>query len=123
MTRMMLYTFHGPNRTGDAERGHLAEAPWVMTAPLIVLGALSLAGGWFNYPAFLHDLLPAGPRAVLERWLDPVVGEPAGVVSSTEYLLVGAAVAIGVVGILVAVSRLKPERLVPKARAPEERGF
>ncbi|HKP13270.1 MAG TPA: proton-conducting transporter membrane subunit, partial [Blastocatellia bacterium] len=27
MTRMMLYTFHGPNRTGDEERRHLHEAP------------------------------------------------------------------------------------------------
>ena len=28
MTRMMLYTFHGPNRTGEEEREHLHEAPW-----------------------------------------------------------------------------------------------
>ena len=27
MTRMMIYTFHGPNRTGEKERGYLAEAP------------------------------------------------------------------------------------------------
>jgi NADH-quinone oxidoreductase subunit L len=33
MTRMMIYTFHGPNRTGDSERSHLGEAPWVMTVP------------------------------------------------------------------------------------------
>ena len=39
MTRMMLYTFHGPNRTGEKERGHLHEAPWVMTGPLVILGA------------------------------------------------------------------------------------
>ncbi len=25
MTRMMLYTFHGPNRTGEAEQAHLAK--------------------------------------------------------------------------------------------------
>src|SRR5207249_1410688 len=36
MTRMMLYTFHGPNRTGEQERHHLAEAPWIMTGPLVV---------------------------------------------------------------------------------------
>src|SRR6266478_4936514 len=29
MTRLMLYTFHGPNRTGEEERGHLSEAPWI----------------------------------------------------------------------------------------------
>src|SRR5437879_779069 len=27
MTRMMLYTFHGPKRTGEKERTHLHEAP------------------------------------------------------------------------------------------------
>ncbi len=30
MTRLMLYTFHGPNRTGEAARPHLHEAPWLM---------------------------------------------------------------------------------------------
>src|SRR5206468_1936463 len=37
MTRLMLYTFHGPNRTGEREREHLHEAPPVMTGPLVVL--------------------------------------------------------------------------------------
>src|SRR5439155_1623335 len=38
MTRLMLYTFHGPNRTGEREREHLHEAPWIMTGPLVALG-------------------------------------------------------------------------------------
>src|SRR5437867_1050719 len=50
MTRLMLYTFHGPNRTGEEERRHLFEAPWIMTAPLLVLGLLSFAGGLLNVP-------------------------------------------------------------------------
>src|SRR3954470_13038236 len=50
MTRMMIYTFHGPNRTGEPERGHLREAPWIMTGPLLVLGILSAVGGWLNLP-------------------------------------------------------------------------
>src|SRR5438128_6001025 len=66
MTRLMLYTFHGPNRTGEAARPHLHEAPWVMTAPLVVLGVLSAAGGVLNLP----DLFRAGAR--LEHWLAPV---------------------------------------------------
>src|SRR5258708_40297697 len=70
MTRMMLYTFHGPNRTGDREREHLAEAPWVMTGPLVALGILSVVGGWFNLPG----IIPAGPVGVLEHWLEPIVG-------------------------------------------------
>ncbi|MHB0948743.1 MAG: NADH-quinone oxidoreductase subunit L [Gemmatimonadaceae bacterium] len=128
MTRMMLYTFHGPNRTGEKERAHLHEAPWIMTGPLVVLGLLSLAGGWFNLPT----LIPIGPVGVLEHWLEPVVGESMLRVTNgtvpeathaTEYALIGAAVAIAILGIAVAVWKLKPARLVPKAQAVPEQGF
>ena len=128
MTRMMLYTFHGPNRSGEKEREHLHEAPWSMTGPLVVLGALSAFGGWFNLPA----LLPLGPIGALDRWLDPVVGESTlritnGVAvetpASTEWLLVGIAVAIAAAGIALAFARLKPASLVPKKDAPAEHGF
>ena len=128
MTRMMIYTFHGPNRTGDKEREHLAEAPWVMTGPLLVLGVLSAVGGWFNLP----KLLPFGQVGALEHWLEPVVGESAlrvtnGVAPeashSLELALVGAAVAIGLLGIFYAYSQLKPGKLVPKREAPGEEGF
>jgi NADH-quinone oxidoreductase subunit L len=127
MTRMMLYTFHGPNRTGEAEQAHLAEAPWSMTGPLVVLGVLSAAGGWLNLPA----ALPIGPVGVLERWLDPVVGAAttavAGIageeVTSTEYFLIGAAVLIAIFGIAFAVARLKPAALVKKRDALPSHGF
>src|SRR4051812_13412823 len=66
MTRLMLYTFHGPNRTGEKERGHLHEAPWIMTGPLVVLGLLSAAGGLLNVPALYRG------GAWLEHWLEPV---------------------------------------------------
>ena len=128
MTRMMLYTFHGPNRTGEKEREHLREAPWVMTGPLVVLAILSVIGGWLNLPAFL----PLGPVTQLEHWLDPVVGESAlrltkgvapEIAPSLEYTLVGVAVAIAVLGMWIAWSRLKPAVLVPKAQARPEEGF
>jgi NADH-quinone oxidoreductase subunit L len=128
MTRMMIYTFHGASRTGDKERPHLAEAPWVMTGPLVVLGVLSAVGGWLNLPAFL----PAKPTAALEHWLAPVVGEsalrithgePVHLSHSVEYALVGTAVLIAVVGIWFAFSRLKPDVLVPKSQAKPEEGF
>ncbi|MDB4905677.1 MAG: proton-translocating NADH-quinone oxidoreductase, chain [Gemmatimonadetes bacterium] len=128
MTRMMIYTFHGPNRTGDREREHLAEAPWVMTGPLVVLGILSAVGGWFNLP----KLIPFGPLGGLEHWLEPVVGESTlrvtnGVLPEAshglELALVVAAVAIGLLGIFYAYSQLKPDRLVPKREAPGEEGF
>jgi NADH-quinone oxidoreductase subunit L len=129
MTRMMLYTFHGPNRTGERERDHLREAPWIMTAPLLVLGVLSALGGWLNIPGLLGFL---GPTGLLDHWLEPVVGEsalrltngtPAHVEHSTEVFLVGGAVAVAVIGIVIALARLKPARLVPKAEAPAEEGI
>ena len=128
MTRMMLYTFHGPNRSGEREREHLREAPWSMTGPLVVLGALSAVGGWFNLPS----LIPLGPVGTLERWLEPVVGESARRITNgaavetsrgTELMLVTIAVAIAAAGIALALARLKPASLVPAKDAPAEHGF
>ncbi|HEV8362779.1 MAG TPA: NADH-quinone oxidoreductase subunit L [Gemmatimonadaceae bacterium] len=128
MTRMMIYTFHGPNRTGEAERQHLREAPWVMTGPLVVLGVLSAIGGWLNLP----EVLPLGPVGLLHHWLEPVVGEPALHITkgaephlshATEYALIGLALAIAISGIVTAWVRLKPGALVPKVQAPEPEGF
>ena len=79
MTRMMVMTFHGANRTGEAEAHHLHEAPLTMTVPLVVLAILSVFGGWINVPAALHDgwaglfgVLPMGEG--LHYWLEPMVG-------------------------------------------------
>jgi NADH-quinone oxidoreductase subunit L len=130
MTRMMLYTFHGPNRTGETERSHLHEAPWVMTGPLVVLGVLSAFGGWLNLP----KLIPIGPVGVLDRWLEPVVGASTARVAlvggheaaestSTEAALIGLAVLVAIAGIAYAWRRLKPEALVPKSASAPETGF
>jgi NADH-quinone oxidoreductase subunit L len=77
MTRMMILTFHGPNRTGEAERKHLHEAPLTMTIPLGVLAILSIFGGWINVPESVRNsffggfgLLPMSEW--LHDWLLPV---------------------------------------------------
>jgi len=127
MTRMMLYTFHGPNRSGEEERKHLAEAPWVMTAPLVVLGVLSAVGGALNFPAFFGSI---GQK--FHHWLEPVTGaaslnithgEEAHLALGTELMLIGIAVAIAVAGIIYAMVRLKPQALVPAAQSPESHGI
>ncbi len=129
MTRMMLYTFHGPNRTGEAERSHLTEAPWIMTGPLVVLAALAAFGGWLNVPELLSAV---GPVGSLDHWLEPVVGEAAlrttlgaapHVTHQTELMLVGTAIAIAVAGIAFALLRLKPAALVPKKDSPAATGI
>ena len=128
MTRMMLYTFHGPNRTGSAEEAHLREAPWIMTGPLVVLGVLSALGGLLNLPT----IVGGGMTEILHHWLEPVVGEGTLRVTlgeaqhlshATEYALIGTAVAIAVGGIALAWTRLKPAALVPAAEAPAEQGI
>ncbi len=131
MTRMMLYTFHGPVRTGAEEEKHLHDAPWVMTGPLVVLGILTVIGGWLNLPEIFTDLFPAGPSEVLTDWLEPVVGTATAHVAggaahleaSTEQALIGIAVAIAIAGILFAIIRLKPARVPTKRDAIPEHGF
>ena len=129
MTRLMLYTFHGPSRASEADQKHLREAPWSMTGPVAVLGVLSLVGGWLNLPAIASFL---GPVGNLDHWLDPVVGSATRAVTngvaletshSTEAALIGGAIVIAVLGIAVALLALKPASLVPKAQSPAEHGF
>ena len=122
MARLMAMTFFGENRTGERERAHLHEAPWIMTGPLVVLGVLSAVGGALNLPPLV------GGHAALEHWLEPVL-EPGLRVThlimptgSAEYFLVGAAVAIGVVGLWLGF-RVTLARPIPTARAaPPDRG-
>jgi NADH-quinone oxidoreductase subunit L len=99
-----------------------------MTGPLVVLGVLSVAGGWLNLPT----IFPAGPVQALHHWLEPVTGEAALRIThgaeahlehSTEYMLIGIAIAIAVIGIAFAVTRLRTDRLVPKAQSPASEGF
>jgi len=123
MTRLMLYTFHGPNRTGEEERRHLFEAPWIMTAPLLVLGLLSFAGGLLNVPELYHG------NAWLQHWLEPISRSSVALMpethlaTSTEWMLVGIAVAVAAIGIVGAWRLLNLETLVPARSAPAERGF
>jgi len=123
MTRLMLYTFHGPNRTGEREREHLHEAPPVMTGPLALLGVLTLVGGALNVPHLF------GGNAFLEHWLEPVTGvahrlRPAlEVAAATEWTLVAGAVLVAALGIFGAFRLLKPEALVPARLAPPETGL
>jgi NADH-quinone oxidoreductase subunit L len=123
MARLIAMTFLGENRTGEQERAHIHDAPWVMTGPLVVLGVLSAIGGLLNLPPFL------GGGAALEHWLEPVTGAAAEFFAlemphgQTELLLVGAAVLIGLVG-LVAGSRATLRRpTLPASAAPADTGL
>jgi len=70
MTRLMVMTFHGTNRTGAHEARHLHEAPPVMWVPLAVLAVLSVFGGWVNVPAAIQESFLGGMGALpMSEWL------------------------------------------------------
>ncbi|MBT3956896.1 MAG: NADH-quinone oxidoreductase subunit L [Gemmatimonadales bacterium] len=78
MTRMMVMTFHGTNRTGEEEVKNLHEAPVVMWVPLAILAVLSLVGGWINVPpAIRESFLGLGPLTSewLHHWLEPITAQ------------------------------------------------
>jgi NADH-quinone oxidoreductase subunit L len=123
MARLMALTFHGSNRTGVAEQEHLHEAPWIMTAPLAVLGLLSLAGGVINLPSIM------GGHHWLESWLEPVlapahalvpIAEPEG---TTMLALIGIAVLIGVVGLVLGFRGVLRGPVTTPAASPPATGF
>ncbi|HEX7917747.1 MAG TPA: NADH-quinone oxidoreductase subunit L [Gemmatimonadales bacterium] len=123
MARLITMTFLGENRTGAKEQEHLHEAPWIMTGPLLVLGALSVIGGAINAPALI------GGHAWLEHWLEPVLA-PAEAVrpvlmphGSTEYTLMAIAVAIGLGGLWYGWRMTMHSTLVPAAKAVADTGF
>jgi len=97
----------------------------------VILGILTVFGGWLNLPEIITDIVPLGPRELLGYWLDPVVGTATARITAgaeqlpaaTEQALIGAAVVIAVAGIVFAVARLKPDRVPRKRDAAAEEGF
>ncbi len=66
MMRLIALTFFGKSRV-EAEHAHeVHESPATMTIPLVILGVLSLVGGWIGWPRFL------GGSNRFEAWLQPV---------------------------------------------------
>jgi NADH-quinone oxidoreductase subunit L len=117
MTRLMVMTFHGTNRTGAEEAKHLHETPAVMWIPLAVLAFLSLFGGWLNVPEKLHMSFLGGFGALpmgewMHHWLEPVTAAAASVQAahlgevSEAAPFGGGEVAWGVISFLLAVAMI-----------------
>ncbi len=68
MTRLMCLVFWGSSRV--AKNIHPHESPAVMTFPLIILGILSIVGGWIGIPHVISAILPNHPHNILEHWLE-----------------------------------------------------
>jgi NADH-quinone oxidoreductase subunit L len=54
MFRLIFLAFFGEPRFPEEVRHHLHESPSSMTGPLMVLGVLSVIGGFIGMPAWLH---------------------------------------------------------------------
>jgi NADH-quinone oxidoreductase subunit L len=115
MFRALFMTFRGDYRGGAEKEHHLHESPRSMTLPLIVLGVLSIIGGFVGFPGQLFGISGLN---LIDRFLEPVIpplgGAAAhaveaaadhgshGLTLGVEWLLVFASVAVAVVGIVIA---------------------
>ncbi|HSY78712.1 MAG TPA: NADH-quinone oxidoreductase subunit L [Verrucomicrobiae bacterium] len=66
MSRQVYMTFFGEFRGTHEQEHHLHESPPSMSYVLIVLGLLSVVGGWLKFPEFMIAFKP------FEEFLDPI---------------------------------------------------
>jgi NADH-quinone oxidoreductase subunit L len=105
MFRSVFMTFWGKSRVSEEAAHHLHESPPIMTIPLMVLAFLSLVGGLVGIPIFegFH---------VFGEWLKPVFAPATHILTAghehghhdltLELVLMGASLAIAIVGFFVA---------------------
>jgi len=127
MFRLWFMTFFGESRMGKPldgdthsassqsahapadDHGHgssVHESPWMMLAPLVVLAALSIVGGWVGIPEAL------GGSSHFEHYLAPAIQLPAAQETAqlvnehaehtTELLFAGISVAVAALGFFFA---------------------
>ncbi|MCI0525098.1 MAG: hypothetical protein L0Y75_07525, partial [Acidobacteria bacterium] len=93
MTRMMVLTFFGRERFGQAEshgheesaahaahgdhrhHGRPHESGWLMTAPLIILAALSIVGGYVGVSPAISSLVGVHAENKFEHFLEPAIAK------------------------------------------------
>ena len=103
MFRLMYLTFFGQPRMDHHIQEHIHESPRTMTVPLVILGILSIVGGFAGVPKLL-----GGPLFFdIYHWLEPVTGSMHGEAAETtshflEGVLMLGSVAVAVLGILIA---------------------
>ncbi len=101
MFRQVFMTFFGECRADEHTKEHLHESSGWMTWPLVVLAGGAVVVGFLGVPEAL------GGSNLFEHWLAPVMGHGGSGHAlhhdrSTEYLLMGASVAVAAGGIFLA---------------------
>jgi NADH-quinone oxidoreductase subunit L len=104
MWRLYFLVFSGETRAAKDVFEHAHEPTPLVTHPLVVLAALSLAGGVLGIPQMYGDPLGIPNMHSLANFLSPVWprSEPHELAHETELLLTGAAVAIALTGWVMA---------------------
>lgn len=109
MFRLVYLTFLGECRASDTQKHHIHESPKTMTGPLIILGILSLIGGWIGIPHLLSlGIIPN----IFEHWLEPATTQYGHVKLHhyshlVEYGLMLLSLGIAIVGWLLARARFR----------------
>ena len=120
MFRLVSLTFAGDFRGTPEQAAHVHEAPPSMTLPLVILAFLSAVAGFLGLPEVFGE--SANRIAAFLAPIFPRIGlasdePPAHALSpATEWLLIGASVAVAVIGILVAWNWYVKRRGEPAAR-------
>jgi NADH-quinone oxidoreductase subunit L len=105
MFRLMFMTFYGNPRYDQETAQKIHESPRVMTIPLVILGILSIVGGFIGWPETL------GGGAWFEHFLHPVFehgievarfGAAQHYSHTVEYVLMLASIAVVVLLLLTA---------------------
>jgi len=136
MFRVVYMTFHGEFRGAEETEHHLHESPPSMTGPLVILGVLSIIGGFLGFPG---QLFGKSGLNLIEDFMHPVIlpiaatahGVAEGsahaehaVGLGTEWVLVAVSVAVAVLGIMIARRfYLGPQAFALPRRLADRFGF
>ncbi len=103
MFRLYFITFQGKFRGTPEQEHHLHESPKAITIPLIILGILSLVGGFIGVPGVL------GGHDEIQHYLSPVIAAntESTVSHSTEMILMAIATLLALIAIGVAYTMFK----------------
>jgi NADH-quinone oxidoreductase subunit L len=104
MFRLVSQTFEGSFRGTPEQEHHLHESPASMTAPLVILAALSIVGGFLGVPPALggSDRFAEFLAPILLPLSNTAERAEAALPHATEWILMAASVAVAVGGVLLA---------------------
>lgn len=118
MFRMLFLTFFGTFRGTEHQKEHLHESPLLMTMPLMVLAFLTVVSGFIEIPhVFVHEG---------SNWFSHYLAganiplpEASHLSASTEFMLMGAALALVVLVILITYVLYVSKKTLPPSSETE----